>query len=298
MPTFNRAPLIKGAIESTIYQTYKNWELIIIDDGSTDNTESIVQSYSNKDNRIKYFKNTNKGGAAARNYGISLAKGEYIAFLDDDDISLPRRFESQLNAAIKNNSRFIVSGYEIRDRKTNKIKAKVKLELKGAGAGFPSRWLIKKELLEEIGGFDEDYPSMQDIEISYRLSEHEIFSLHDDIVSVIYPSFNSVSTIRENAIKGKIMLVERLGSKMPWPETARWYFIIGAGFYNIGDKAQAITYFKTALKTNNKFSYRLGYIITTYLDFFGILGKKLISKILHLVIHTNITALIVHPVIK
>ena len=222
IPTFNRSQILKYSIESTINQTYTDWELIIVDDGSTDNTENIVQSYLSKDNRIKYYKNPGKGGASARNFGISQANGVYIAFLDDDDVSLSHRFESQLHAAIKSGCRFIVSGYEIRDRKTDTVREAVKLELRGMGAGFPSRWLIKKELLERVNGFDEDFPSMQDIELSYRLAEHEVFALHDDIVSILYHTDNSVSKNKVNAIRGKVLLMERLGPTMQPQEDASW----------------------------------------------------------------------------
>lgn len=84
--TYNRAHIIGKAIESIINQTYNNWELIIVDDGSTDNTKEIVESYS--DNRISYFLKKNEERSIARNYGIDKSKGDYISFLDDDDYYL------------------------------------------------------------------------------------------------------------------------------------------------------------------------------------------------------------------
>ncbi len=86
MPTYNRANVIGKAIESVIAQSYKRWELIIIDDGSNDNTEEIVKRYSDCDNRIKFINNNRKKGVSgARNTGLELAKGEYIAYLDTDN---------------------------------------------------------------------------------------------------------------------------------------------------------------------------------------------------------------------
>ena len=298
IPTINRSLLLKDAIESIIFQTLKSWELIIVDDGSIDNTEQLVRLYSKKDSRINYFKNPRRGGAAARNYGISKAKGEYIAFLDDDDISLPHRFESQLDAAKKAGSNFILSGYQVRERITGKLISEQKLELKGAGAGFPSRWLISKKLLEEVGGFNEDFPSMQDIELSYRISILEIFALHNDIVSVLYKTENSVSTVRENVLKGKEMMMDRLGSAMDTYEAAWWYFTIGTGYYSKGEKKKAITYFKKASEMSKSHNFRMGYLIASFFPSFNDEIKRLNLKILKIIGDYKFPALVNHPIVK
>ncbi len=95
VPTYNRADLISETIESILNQTYKNIELIIVDDGSTDNTEKVIRKF--KDNRIKYIKTGYSGvPARPRNIGIKKAKGEYIAFLDSDDMWLPEKLEKQI----------------------------------------------------------------------------------------------------------------------------------------------------------------------------------------------------------
>ena len=83
IPTYNREEYIKRCLESALNQTYKDIEVIIVDDGSTDNTEKIIKSY--KDKRIKYFKNTNHGIGFSRNFGLDKANGDYIFFLDSDD---------------------------------------------------------------------------------------------------------------------------------------------------------------------------------------------------------------------
>jgi len=86
LPTFNRAGMISKAVESALSQSFSDWELIIIDDGSTDNTKEIIDKYN--DNRIKYFYQTNQERSAARNNGIKKAEGRYICFLDSDDYYL------------------------------------------------------------------------------------------------------------------------------------------------------------------------------------------------------------------
>lgn len=88
IPTYNRANMIGKAIESVLCQSYSNWELIIISDGSTDNTEEILNTYTVSDPRIKYFRQENKGRSSARNLGINNCVGDYVCFLDDDDYYL------------------------------------------------------------------------------------------------------------------------------------------------------------------------------------------------------------------
>ncbi|HDR7592040.1 hypothetical protein BK735_07995 [Bacillus mycoides] len=96
VPTYNRSELIKRTIDSVLAQTYTNFELIIVDDASTDNTEDIVNEYH--DDRIKFIKlNENSKGTKPRNMGIKESKGDYIALLDSDDEWLPNKLESQLN---------------------------------------------------------------------------------------------------------------------------------------------------------------------------------------------------------
>jgi glycosyltransferase involved in cell wall biosynthesis len=94
--TYNRAHLIGRAIQSVLDQNYRDFELIIVDDGSTDNTEEAIRRF--EDTRIVYLRHEkNKGEAAARNTGINAAKGEYVAFQDSDDESIPERLEKQMN---------------------------------------------------------------------------------------------------------------------------------------------------------------------------------------------------------
>jgi glycosyltransferase involved in cell wall biosynthesis len=98
LPTYNRAHIVSKALQSVLAQTYPNFEVIVIDDGSTDNTKEIITNIACKDPRVKYFRNNeNKGPAGARNVGISLAKGELIAFIDDDVEWFPNKLERQVN---------------------------------------------------------------------------------------------------------------------------------------------------------------------------------------------------------
>lgn len=296
IPTKNRSGLLSEAIKSIVNQTYKDWELIIVDDGSTDNTYEVCKDFSDIDSRIKYFKNPGKGGAAARNYGISKSAGEYIAFLDDDDISLPHRFESQLYAAKKSGNKFIVSGYQVRNRRNGKLIAERRLELKGAGAGCLARWLIHRQLLEITGGFDENFPSMQEVELSYRLAEFETFAFHNSIVSIIYPTKDSVSTNIKNALRGKELLMQKVGNKMHPKEAAWWYFTIAMDYYRLNDRLNGLRYLKISSELNScitmKFAYQYAKIFMTQSRVFDVINRKILYRL-----GNRFPVLVEHPVI-
>lgn len=112
-PTYNCAKFISETIESVINQTYINWEMIIVDDCSTDNTKEIVQEYMLRDSRIKYFcLEKNCGAAIARTKAMEIAKGKYMAFLDSDDLWLKNKLQYQLDCMKKNNWNFSCTAYE------------------------------------------------------------------------------------------------------------------------------------------------------------------------------------------
>lgn len=108
IPTYNRTKVICRAIDSVLNQTYQNWELIIVDDGSTDATKKKITPYL-KNKKIKYFKKKHSGVSASRNFGLKKAKGAYISFLDSDDEYLNNRLEKQLHFMIYKNALFSLS---------------------------------------------------------------------------------------------------------------------------------------------------------------------------------------------
>ena len=111
MPSYNTAKFISETIESVLAQTYTDWELIIVDDCSTDNTDEVVESFL-PDNRIKYIKNEKNSGAAfSRNRALCEAKGKWIAFLDSDDVWLPEKLEKQIAFMEKNDYHFSYTNY-------------------------------------------------------------------------------------------------------------------------------------------------------------------------------------------
>jgi glycosyltransferase involved in cell wall biosynthesis len=112
-PNYNCARFITQTIESVLLQTYQNWEMLIIDDCSTDGSYEIACAYSKKDKRIKIFRmEQNSGAALCRNKAIELSNGDYLAFLDSDDLWLPEKLERQLKFMVENRCDFSFTEYE------------------------------------------------------------------------------------------------------------------------------------------------------------------------------------------
>ena len=113
MPSYNTGKYIEDSIKSVLDQTYKNWELIIVDDCSTDDTEKSIKKYL-KDKRIKFYKNEkNSGAAISRNKALKIAKGRWIAFLDSDDLWDKHKLELQISFMEKNNVAFSYTDYQM-----------------------------------------------------------------------------------------------------------------------------------------------------------------------------------------
>ncbi|MGB5205168.1 MAG: glycosyltransferase family 2 protein [Eudoraea sp.] len=112
-PVHNSEQFLECCIESVLTQTYENWEHILVDDCSSDNSKAIIESYQEQDPRIKYYGlQENSGAGMARNKGIEFAKGKYIAFLDSDDVWYPEKLEKQLHFMEQNNYHFTFTDYD------------------------------------------------------------------------------------------------------------------------------------------------------------------------------------------
>lgn len=174
MPAYNSEKYIAEAIESVIKQTYENWELIIVDDYSTDNTKAIIQRYAQKDKRIKLISLAkNKGVADARNIAKQKANGDYIAFLDSDDIWKTEKTEKQIQILNNSNADITYTAYFMIDEtgkiiKKRKVKETITLKdlLKENSVIFSSV-LCKKESIENTvfksEWYHEDYVFLLDL---------------------------------------------------------------------------------------------------------------------------------------
>lgn len=126
VPAYNTKNFIRQTIESVQNQTYTNWEMILADDASTDQTVSIIEEFSQKDSRIKLFKlPQNRGNGFARNFALEKAAGKYIAYLDADDLWFPEKLEKQIHFLKSNDLYFTFSFYDSIDEEGNNLKRRV-----------------------------------------------------------------------------------------------------------------------------------------------------------------------------
>lgn len=208
MPTYNYAQFIGDAIESVINQTWQTWEMLIIDDGSTDNTESVVQFYVSKDSRIRYFAlGQNSGRAAvARNYGISNSKGKYVAFLDSDDMWKPTKIERQIELLENNENIFLVYTRYIVMKNGTFSKILPKRRKLRSGKVFTSLFLsnnfigsstvLLRNILKENNLFDTDIKlrAIEDYALWLKIAKNKHVAYIDDPL-VVYREHGSNTSI-------------------------------------------------------------------------------------------------------
>ncbi|WP_121663781.1 glycosyltransferase family 2 protein [Metabacillus litoralis] len=121
-PSYNSTKFIPATIESVLSQTYQNWEMLIVDDCSKDESRKVIREYTEKDDRIKLIElQENSGAAVARNTAIKAAKGKYVAFLDSDDLWVPKKLEKQIEFMEINDYAFTYSKYQLMDVDGNKL---------------------------------------------------------------------------------------------------------------------------------------------------------------------------------
>ena len=115
IPTYNRAHLIGETLDSVLAQTYQNWECIIVDDGSSDDTDEVVGEYVKKDSRFKYYHRPEEhlpGGNGARNYGFKMSQGEYVNWFDSDDLMHEEKISKQINLTLEKNVELVIDKYK------------------------------------------------------------------------------------------------------------------------------------------------------------------------------------------
>jgi glycosyltransferase involved in cell wall biosynthesis len=186
IPTYNRLSFLQKAVDSVLAQTYSNFELIIVDDGSEDNTPGLFADY---DPAIVYLRQENKGPAAARNAGVKAAQYDLIAFLDSDDRFTEKKLAIQIKAMNENPTYLISHTQEIWYRNGRFLNQKKRHQkshgdifrqsLKLCAVGM-STVLMNREIFERYGLFDEEYPCCEDYEFWLRIGAEQRFLLVDE----------------------------------------------------------------------------------------------------------------------
>ena len=209
IPTHNRADLLPRAIKSVLNQTFKDFEVIVVSDGSTDETDTIMSEIVNSDERIKYINySPGRGGNYARNAGIKAAKGEYVGFLDDDDEWLPEKLEKQmLLFDNKKNTVLVYTGvhiiyvnekteYSFIPKQHGDLSHTILLD---NCIGSTSTPLVRKTVFEKAGVFDNDLGALQDYDLWIRIAQYgDIEVVSEELINYYnYRGTKQVSAVTE-----------------------------------------------------------------------------------------------------
>ena len=258
IPTHNRANLLPRSINSVLSQTYKNLECIVVDDGSNDNTHKVVADI--KDDRLIFLQHDkNKNASVARNTGIKHAKGDLIAFLDDDDEWLPTKLEKQvpLIQSLTPDVGMVYCWMDYYD-KNGKLISEVHPTLRGyifpnvldaqRIGGCPTL-IVRREVIDLIGGFDESLPRGNDGDFIRRVCrKYEVDFIPEVLVKIyIKHCFKRISDNKEDSIRNIIKSLEIRFIKFEedlnkYPrEFASIYAMIGLRYSQIGEVKRSIT---------------------------------------------------------
>ncbi len=224
VPVYNRASLITRALDSVHDQTYRPIELIVVDDGSTDATRAVVErwraAHEAADFSTVTISEVNSGAAAARNIGIRVATGEWIAFLDSDDWWEPEKMIICHHAiGAEPHYGFWYSSARWIDERTGAVMRttdggfsgnhRASLKTRNTIAAFPSV-MVRREVLLAAGGLDERFPTWEDIELCYRLSEQVAFGFIPEVlVNIGTTAGNRLSSSRARGMRGRILYYKK-----------------------------------------------------------------------------------------
>ncbi|MGR3310382.1 MAG: glycosyltransferase [Candidatus Brocadiales bacterium] len=267
IPTYNSATFLPEAIESVFAQTYKDYEIIVIDDGSTDNTKEVLNPYFDK---IKYIYQQNHGAGSARNTGIKHSQGEYIAFLDADDIWLPEKLHIQANY-LDNNPEIAMVYSQCLQVSTDGRLTKKRSRDRNLPSGevfnilflhnfvFTSTVVVRNRVLSAIGLFDESFTISQDRDLWLRVAgEFKVSGIHKPLCKYRNAG-GSLSKNREILFEEKRRVIEKhykLSKDLGRPiapalykkALARLLYRVGNLHLAQGDKKKALEKFSLSLK--------------------------------------------------
>ncbi len=277
IPSYNRAHIILNCLESVCSQTYSNLEIIIVDDGSKDNTSDVVSQY--KDSRIIYVKHEkNQGLPSARNTGIKTSCGEILAFQDTDDLWMPTKIEETVNVFGESSSDVgVVYAASIRYRNNKKTYLPASYIKPKEGDVFKRLLLgnfipaisacVRRECFDQVGIFDPSLPSLEDWEMWIRLAKKYKFRFIEEPLQTIYYTKDSLTANVSNFLNAEKLILKKHYSdfaKNP-PVLAKRYAQIG--IYNMlsGNNKQCREYFyKAHAACQNKYIYKTLYWLSAF----------------------------------
>lgn len=275
IPSYNRCTVIHRALDSIQRQSYLDWECIVVDDGSTDDTKSIVTEYVKEDSRYRYLKNIRKKGAqGARNTGILEAKGDWVVLFDSDN-KMHHDFLSKVIEAINREKVDFCSAWSyVIDENTGERIGEFKWSgygnvhnnlLTGKSYFDNSSTIIRRQLLVDIGLLDEDCPAFQEWDTHIRLSNTgRYYTIQEYLIDYYSGSKDSISASKTKDIKGYLFILQKF--KTEWIKSNKKSFLKYCTILRIKmDKIQADNGFEKAYRQLLPIQYRLSVFIMSLL---------------------------------
>jgi len=266
IPTCNRPEFLKRAIRSVLAQTYQDFEIVVIDDGTEERAESVVAGFH--DPRIRYLKNeTRLGGGGTRNRGIKKVRAPFIAFLDDDDEWLPEKLEVQMSQFVNTpqDVGFCFTGARIEtDERVeitsamngiNDLSMTALLRFKGF---LTSTLIVKRAVFDDAGLFDESLPSHQEAELILRITrKYKGLGIDRPLIIMDMRAHDHIGGDLARRIRGKeLVLLKHAALYAKHPRAlSQQYFWLALWCRDSGDKAKARSYFWKAFRLSGNPRY-------------------------------------------
>lgn len=272
LPTYNRANYLAETISSVLAQTFDDFELVIVDDGSTDSTRALVESYT--DPRIRYIYRSNRGVSAALNTAWRAAQGEYVAMIGSDDVWLPGQIETLLRLIAPNPSLGLVYA---RAQAMN-VQGELQPQILGSDMKFPNdplasllygdcicglACLIRRSILEQVGGFDESLIANEDWDLWIRMAEITRFAYHNEILARYRMHATSLTGKRSvhyrRVVLDRVRLIQDYYARPNLSASARSvqslalrnvYMNVGIRFLAIGAVREAVPFLWRAIRAH------------------------------------------------
>lgn len=270
IPTYNREKYICESVNSALRQTVDDLEVIVVDDGSTDDTSTLLEEFGS-DSRFKYQHQTNQGRSAARNLGIDAAKGDWIVFLDSDDQLVPNAVETfHKHSAEHPEADVIIGRAEFFDDDGKTIRGPYAENVGKVARGFirkaylralrdvffsPGSYMVRTDLIRANGiHFDTAYSAAEDLDFAFRLGAHgSLFDTTEIVQRYRFHGTNTSKTeVRRTAIevarKHLAEVVPQFPLEEQKPAIARLYLNIGDNYFLLNDNRNAFSYYVASLK--------------------------------------------------
>lgn len=274
IPTYNRSTLLVRAVESVLGQSFKDFEIIVVDDASTDDTYSVVRSF--RDPRIVYVRNdSNKGVSASRNVGISLSKGEFVAFLDSDDVWLPSKLDKQLLLFSGDSDiGMVYTGEVFVNERGEKIREMVPKYrgyifnvLLGKNFISPSSVMVRREVFYRVGLFNEELSYREDYELWLRIAKkYKVDAVCEPLTIRYIHTGERLSNNAMERIRSFFYIMDSYRddfAKNP-KALARQYYELGKFYAKVGDSRNARSCFLKSFVTRPGFNAVLKYVATLF----------------------------------